>query len=590
MANGLTFQELNIASGIAAAFVSLCVAFIAWRHRHSHRVLWFTSLAIAVCWIAICYVFEALAGYDLERYIFYSKIEYIPLAFIPLLWLGFALTFSGKERPLSPALFALFVLLAFVTIALVFTNEAHGLIWKEVRFDAGRSLPIFTPTYGMGFWVYIIYAYLLYLVGSVVLFRQVVGVWNLYRAQAVLVLIGTAMPWIGNLLQIFDSLNPVPELYLNAFFLTLAMTAFAFGLFRLHLFDIMPLAHETVLNTVPAGLVVIDAQGHVVAVNKNAQPYLAPGADPIGKPVSALFAFLPVPFHKAYDVIAVPSQNEDRYIEVSATPIIDRRGTQRGHLLVLSDITERKQAELELRQALEKEKELHQLKSRFVSMVSHEFRTPLAAIQTSGDLLKYYWDRMSEERKREHLEKIEAQIRLLTGMLEDILMISKAEVVGEDYRPERIDVEPLCRALVDELRTAFGAHQAIHVSVYGQARSVEADPKLLRQAVANLLSNAIKYSPEGSSIYLNLFYEPDQIRLQVRDNGIGIPKEDQKRLFDLFHRAENVGNRQGTGLGLAIVKRSVEAHGGTIQVQSEIGKGTVFTIAIPAPVEHEALA
>jgi PAS domain S-box-containing protein len=246
----------------------------------------------------------------------------------------------------------------------------------------------------------------------------------------------------------------------------------------------------------------------------------------------------------------------------------------------LRDITERKQMEQGLRAALEKEKELNELKLRFSSMVSHEFRTPLAVILSSAGLLQGYSDRMSVEKRAEHLSQIQVQVERLVGLLDDVLTLSQAETVGIEMRKEPVDLSVLCAALVVEIQQTTQQH-VLMLSIDGDSRPIALDTKLIRQAITNLLTNAVKYSPAGGTVRVDLAYRAHQILIHIQDEGIGIPEPDQKRLFEVFHRAKNVGAVPGTGLGLPIVKRAVEAHGGAVSVKSVVGSGTTFIIQIP---------
>jgi len=246
----------------------------------------------------------------------------------------------------------------------------------------------------------------------------------------------------------------------------------------------------------------------------------------------------------------------------------------------LRDITESKLMEQELRSALEKEKELNELKSRFSSMVSHEFRTPLAVILSSTGLMQRYSNRMNEEKRQEHLSQIQTQVGRLVGLLDDVLILSRAETITLEINVETINLSIFCGNIVREMQQTTQKHH-IAYSIIGKPKAIPIDPKLMRQAITNLLSNAVKYSPDSGTINLQLEYQDDVVIIQVQDQGIGIPEADQKRLFEGFHRAKNVGNISGTGLGLPIVKRAVEAHGGTISFTSQIGVGTTFTIGIP---------
>jgi signal transduction histidine kinase len=215
-------------------------------------------------------------------------------------------------------------------------------------------------------------------------------------------------------------------------------------------------------------------------------------------------------------------------------------------------------------------------------MISHEFRTPLATIQSSSDLLERYNERLTEEQKTEHLHKIQGQVQNLTTMLEDILTVSRSETLELEFNPEWIDLESLCQEVVTNMRMIADQH-TILLSIKGVASHVFLDPKLMQQVVTNLLSNAIKYSSPGSNVWVGLSRDQDGITIRVQDEGIGIPEKDKKYLFEVYHRANNVKAVAGTGLGLAIVKRAVERHNGTIAVESKIGIGTTFTLQLPVP-------
>ncbi len=245
------------------------------------------------------------------------------------------------------------------------------------------------------------------------------------------------------------------------------------------------------------------------------------------------------------------------------------------------DITAQKQAQQELEETLRKERELSAMKSGFVSLVSHEFRTPLAVIQSSTDLMKRYWDRLGESRRQEKLSEIQTQIDVMISYLEDFLTVNGTEMVGAKFAPARTDVFQFSRDLIDELQEAMNSH-AIILSTQGDTAEVNADPKLLRQILVNLLTNAMKYSALDAPVEVEVVGAAETVTLSVRDRGIGIPEEDQERIFNPFHRGINVGNISGTGLGLAIVKRAVEAHHGTVSFETMVGKGTTFKIVLPA--------
>jgi PAS domain S-box-containing protein len=262
-------------------------------------------------------------------------------------------------------------------------------------------------------------------------------------------------------------------------------------------------------------------------------------------------------------------------------------------LAIIRNITERKQAENELRETLKKERELNELKTRFISMASHEFRTPLTSIMGSTELVEHYSHKWSDEKKQVHFNRIYSNIRHMTQMLDEVLLVGKAEAGKLEFNPAPMNVIEFCRSFVEELQQGAGREHTIIFTPQGlcleSESSVDSSPstaanldkKLLQYILSNLLSNAIKYSPVSSTIQLVLTCRDNQIEIQVQDRGIGIPEEDQPRLFEAFHRATNVEGVPGTGLGLVIVKNAVDLHGGSITINSKVGEGTTFTVRLP---------
>jgi signal transduction histidine kinase len=242
----------------------------------------------------------------------------------------------------------------------------------------------------------------------------------------------------------------------------------------------------------------------------------------------------------------------------------------------------RKQAEEELCQTLLKERELSELKSRIISIISHEYRTPLTTIQSSAELLEYYGHKLTEDKKLTHFQRIKTSIKHLTNLVSEVLLIGQAEANRVEFNPEPLDLQQFCRELVEEMPPSKNNQIPITFSSRGNCTEAYVDEKLLRQILTNLLSNAIKYSPRGGTVRFELECVEGVATLSIKDSGIGIPAKDLPLLFESFHRASNVGTLPGTGLGLAIVKKSVDLHGGQITVNSIEGVGTTLTVTLPS--------
>lgn len=245
------------------------------------------------------------------------------------------------------------------------------------------------------------------------------------------------------------------------------------------------------------------------------------------------------------------------------------------------EIIERKKAEEEARKSLEKEKELNELKSRFVSMASHEFRTPLSTILSSATLISRYNTPETADKKLKHIDRIKSNVQDLTGILNDFLSLDKLEEGRIQANEQQFDLVLLVREIAEQLQSVAKKGQSISFATPHHECVINTDPQLLKQIVSNLVSNAIKYSPEGKTIVVSVQQENGEANVTVKDSGIGIPENDQKHLFERFFRAHNVTNIQGTGLGLNLVKKYLDLMGGTITYKSIEHEGSTFKISLP---------
>jgi PAS domain S-box-containing protein len=245
------------------------------------------------------------------------------------------------------------------------------------------------------------------------------------------------------------------------------------------------------------------------------------------------------------------------------------------------EVIERKKAEEEARKSLERERELNELKTKFVSIASHEFRTPLSTVMSSAALIQQYKDKKDFEKVDKHVLRIKSSVNHLTQILNDFLSLGKLEEGKVDIKVETIEIDHFLHEIVEEVQSFLKDGQTVNINCPTEIRQIETDSRILRNIMFNLLSNASKYSEPGKAINIDCRQESTRIVFSISDNGIGIPKEDQKHLFDRFYRASNAGQVQGTGLGLNIVKRYVDLLEGEISFKSEYNQGSTFYISIP---------
>jgi two-component system sensor histidine kinase VicK len=289
-----------------------------------------------------------------------------------------------------------------------------------------------------------------------------------------------------------------------------------------------------------------------------------------------------------WEVNLRPHEKTPIIVALKVAAVRNQQGELVGLRWLLRDVSESKRTEAKLqwaeeamRQALAKERQLSELKSRLLTTTSHEFRTPLAAIHSSAELLEYYRHRWSEERQNTHLRRIQKSVMHMTQLLDDVLMLSQDEMSKLGFNPRPLNLAEFCQHLLKQLKQCDGSQHAIAFSYESQNTQANFDAQLLRQILNNLFSNSLKYSPIGSTINFSVSTTSDRAIFEIQDFGIGIPAADIEHIFEPFHRASNTDNIPGLGLGLSIVKKAVDLHGGEITVKSAIDVGSTFKVIVP---------
>jgi len=307
----------------------------------------------------------------------------------------------------------------------------------------------------------------------------------------------------------------------------------------------------------------------------------------IGNPFSTLYNEASAAYIKKYYLRVLKGETlmfeiayKDQHYFQHCAPLPDSNNQINQILVVTENITDRKKAEEEMLKALVKEKELNELKSRFVTMASHEFKTPLSTILSSSSLIAKYINESGQPKREKHVERIKVNVNQLNRLLNDFLTIGKLEEGKTINDPLLFDILALGKAVTEEMQLQAKEDQNVIFKYQGTPREVYLDEQLIKNVLNNLLSNAIKYSPNGKNVHLNFIFKPEILVLEIKDQGLGIPETEQEHLFERFFRAKNTTNIQGTGLGLNIVKKYVELIDGRIDFESKLNEGTTFWITI----------
>ncbi len=360
---------------------------------------------------------------------------------------------------------------------------------------------------------------------------------------------------------------------------------------------------EALFNSASLGIIVVNSKGHIVLSNHFANQLF--GYDESGLIGEVLEKLIPQRYHKHHvkhrdgyikqpkarsmgigmTLSAIRKDGTEFPVEISLGHFI--KDEEKYVLAYIADITKRKETEAKMisqQNELEKEKEVNDLKSRFVSMASHEFRTPLSTILSSISLLAKYTETEEQAKRDKHIDRIKSSVKSLTDILNEFLSLGKIEEGKVDIKPYEFNLCDFIYSIHNEMQVLLKPDQNIEYSHQGQ-KNTFTDSSILKHIVINLLSNAIKFSPNKSTITIKTTIHHTDTIIEIIDQGIGIPKEDQAHLFERFFRATNVTNIQGTGLGLHIVGRYVDLLKGTIHYSSELEKGSSFTITLPTELK-----
>ena len=584
---------LLVASGVLAAGLAAYV----WTRRGAPGAGALALLMAGVSVWAVGYALESGAP-GLGAKVFWAKAQYLGICTVPLAWLAFCLRYTGREGWLTRRNLALLAVLPLVTLALVWTNGWHGLVWTSTTADPSRAFPAIEFGYGGGFFVYWVYSQVLILTGTVFLLPTLTRSLRLYRRQGLALLVGAAIPWVGNVVYVLG-LVPVPGLDPTPFAFLLGGATLVLGLFGFRLLDLVPVARENVVEGMGDGVIVADPDDRVVDVNPAAEKVLGrPATEAVGMTLAELAPAWKAAFEehrRTGGVVRTEVESgggpEARDYELTLSPVVDRRGRSKGRLVLLHDVTERRRAEEErARRTAELARSNAELE-QFAHSVSHDLRAPLRSIDGfSRILLEDHADGLGGE-GADHLGRVRSSAQRMGLLIDALLDLSR--VTRVEMRRTEVDLSASAREVAEDLRRRDPG-RSVRFEIE-DTPAADGDARLLRVVVENLLDNAWKFTSREPEATIGFGADRDEDGATVffvRDDGAGFDPRYAGSLFGPFQRLHGEEEFEGTGIGLATVARIVHRHGGRVWAEGETGKGAAFFFtlrsAAPARPDHEA--
>lgn len=604
----MIFAIVTLAIG---AVVLMTTAAITWPRRHTaYWIFSFLGLATAVSIWLIGYALE-LSVVSLEQKIFWAQVQYIGITLTPVAWFLFAYQFLNQTTRNLKTILLILSILPLITIAIAFTNSQHGLLWTQNVLDESSGFPMMANSYGGWFWIHSAYSYLLIL-GGIALFLRTIKLYpDPFRWQSVVLILAAATPMAGNVLYL-AGLSPIPQFDLTPFGFAISALLIIWGVARLDLFDVVPIARRMVVENLPDGIVLLDMQNRILDINQvGLNLFQANGRQLVGRTMAELDAPLAQKIAayqvlEADDEISVEQYGKTYHYSMRIRPLTISGPHPRACILILRNISRRIKAEADVRQ---RNRELQQLfseaqearmaaeqankaKSDLLAKVSHELRTPLGVILGHAEMLQEGVYGPVSKSQDHSLNRIIESSEHLNDQVKDLLDLSRIGSGTLEIELYEFDLEDTIEQVKDRLQPEADAKNlafVIEISPHVPGR-VLSNSVRLQQILVNLGTNAIKFTDEGEVRIRIEMADPAHWCIKVSDTGRGIAANNLSSIFLPFHQLHRnmVKGKGGVGLGLAIVKELINALGGTIDVASKLEKGSTFTVMLPLyPVQKD---
>lgn len=595
----LTESSLSVALLVSGIFACISLLYLIKDQLKERKAQYFFLLVLSALVWSLRYIFEIVLESE-DLMILSAKLEYIGIPYLSVFWLLFCSANNGglKKLTYTNLSYALLVI-PLLTTAFALTNELHHLIWTKIKFSYIGTNRVLAPEHGLWFWVHVVYTYMLFITGSILMLKNAIYTSSIYRKRAIAIVSAVLIPWASNVMYLskIATFDITPLAFIAATIILLVTT------YRYKLVDIIPIARSEVIESIADGVVVLSNDNRVVDLNRSAEIILkASRKDAIGSEASEVFrdceGLVNLLRESKLREVCIKKEGEQRYYDIKVFPIKDRAGYTIGKAVTIHDITTVKRAE---EYANEQRKKLHEMnekleemvkertkeierllqqKDEFIRLLSHDLKTPLTPLMTLLPMIK---ERIKDSDSKKLLDIAIRNVNYIKNLVMNTLSLAKLNMPNVKFDIENLNLRDIVEeSIADNIYIIKSKNITAENRIEGGIM-VKADKIRLKEVFTNLISNAVKFTPAGGKI--SFYAEPSdkEIKIYVKDTGIGLNEKDKEKIFDEFYKADRSRHSiDSSGLGLSICKKIVEKQGGRIWAESEgIGKGTTICFTLP---------
>jgi signal transduction histidine kinase len=581
----VTFNTLYLVPYFLSFMLSFALAIYAFRRESVMGLRMFAWFALSEALWTHGYILELVSS-DVSQKMFWDSIQWVFFFLSGIFLLYFCIYYTNHKPPRF--LLGLYILLIIFSIILF--SSPLTLYPNLILLDS--------PPFGMLYYtltgetaVVLVFIYLISSAGILMLYRYTWQQKGIIRLQSLTVAIGISFAVFSSIFTNQFDIKILGQRDTTPFTMLAGNIVVAWGIFRYRLFNLIPMGQQLFLDSISDALIIVDNDERVLQMNAAARSVIDL-KQYIGRTVSEVFPVWQTEIERFRHITKTEAETsvvvnaQTHYFDLRILPILDKNSKIKGRLVISRDITEQKKlAELQsthtrLQYELGKEQELSDLKNAMMVRIGHEFRTPLAVIQTSTTLIDKYGERLSSEQRKSKSETIYRQIERIISMLNEISLIMNNHISPSQLKLESLNLESVCQAEILSAQSAFKTNHTFEVQST-QPISIQGDFLLVSKAIFNLIANAVNYAISDSPIQIMLHTQENHAHITITNVGFGVLETEQERIFQPFFRGSNIGEVGGLGLGLTVANTIIKAHSGSIVLTNPSPQKTTFVLILP---------